>query len=133
MRGVAAGIAAQRERGEQAKHSERCSHQRRLVGTPAFLGPVDVVEMEQHCVIARPEGDDRCGSPEAGEDAGDEVVQVDVANGAASPTPVPADPGAGADGSKSREKGEQEKEQRLSAAAIDVVAVAGDELEEVRR
>ena len=97
---VAAGIAAQRQRGEQAEKAECRAHERRLDRAAALFRPVDVVEVEdqrelverecganpeerrqeEHRVVAGAERDDRSRRRKAREDSRDEMVEMDIAD-----------------------------------------------------
>jgi hypothetical protein len=59
------------------------------------------------------------------------MVKVDISDRPARPAAVPSDARIRTDGNERREEREQKEEQRLSAASVDVVAVARDETEEI--
>ena len=57
---------------------------------------------------------------------------MDVADRAAPPAADPPDPCIGPNGRECGEEGEQQEEERFATTAVDVVAVAGNELKDVR-
>ena len=104
-----------------------------LLSAPEPTRGADTEErgQQQHRIVAGSERDDCRAGCEAGDDPGQKMVEVNTANRAAPQAMRAAKAGIRAHRREGEQEREQEKEKRLAAGPVDVVLVAGDEVEEV--